>query len=179
MITAQSTTILNIKSYLSQHILASKKKHCQSRLMMMEEKKRSSSIQEKKLAIGRHPVMARHFVLSIKIWAGLAVQGWTQEFPVEYIVYNSIYTDYTQLTIQLTAAAYILVGPQWRCVCVLCCVFQLLLLGVVEILCAIPRIPLALEAFHTTQPRTPILDPRDPQGPLFQLTRQDFLKLIL
>lgn len=108
MITAQSTTILNIKSYLSQHILASKKKHCQS-TYDVGRKKRSSSI-EKKLAIGRHPVMARHFVLSIKIWAGLAVQGWTQEFPVEYIVYTSIYTDYTQLTIQLTAAAYIVQG---------------------------------------------------------------------
>ena len=91
MITAQSTTILNIKSYLSQHILASKKKHCQS-TYDVGRKKRSSSI-EKKLAIGRHPVMARHFVLSIKIWAGLAVQGWTQEFPVEYIVYTSIYTQ--------------------------------------------------------------------------------------
>lgn len=174
MITAQSTTILNIKSYLSQHILASKKKHCQS-TYDVGRKKRSSSI-EKKLAIGRHPVMARHFVLSIKIWAGLAVQGWTQEFPVEYIVY--IQTIYTAHYIAHSSSVYS-VGPQWRCVCVLCCVFQLLLLGVVEILCAIPRIPLALEAFHTTQPRTPILDPRDPQGPLFQLTRQDFLKLIL
>ena len=150
-------------------------------MMLEEEKKRSSSsIQEKKLAIGRHPVMARRFVLSIKIWAGLAVQGWTQEFPVEYIVYTSIYTDYTQLTIQLTQQQRIQCRATVAlCVCVLCCVFQLLLLGVVEILCAIPRIPLALEAFHTTQPRTPILDPRDPQGPLFQLTRQDFLKLIL
>ena len=54
MITAQSTTILNIKSYLSQHILASKKKHCQSRLMM-EEKKEVVVYREKSLQLAVTP----------------------------------------------------------------------------------------------------------------------------
>ena len=99
MITAQSIEHLELQ-LASQH---SGKEALQIVIRWKKKKK-------KKLAIGRHPVMARHFVLSIKIWAGLAVQGWTQEFPVEYIVYTSIYTDYTQLTIQLTAAAYIVQG---------------------------------------------------------------------
>ena len=102
MITAQSTTILNIKSYLSQHILASKKKHCQSTYDVGRKKKKQQY--RKKLAIGRHPVMARRFVLSIKIWAGLAVQGWTQEFPVEYIVY--IQTIYTAHYIAHSSSVY-------------------------------------------------------------------------
>ena len=138
-------------------------------------KKRSSSIEKKSLQLAVTPSWPGVLSCPLKFGPNWPYRAGHRNF-LQSIQY--IYRLYTQLTIQLTAAAYI-VGPQWRCVCVLCCVFQLLLLGVVEILCAIPRIPLALEAFHTTQPRTPILDPRDPQGPLFQLTRQDCLKLIL
>ena len=167
MITAQSTsTILNIKSYLSQHILASKKKHCQSTYDVGKKKKKQQY--RKKLAIGRHPVMARHFVLSIKTrldgpcWAG------HRNF-LQYIV--------VQLTrVYSAAAAYYITGPaKWRCDCVLLR-FQLLSRRCRDSLC---------HSTHTIGPRgiphnatsDPNFGPQGPSGTLISIDQVGFFKV--
>ena len=107
MITAQSTTILNIKSYLSQHILASKKKHCQSTYDVGRRKKRSSSI-EKSLQLAVTPSWPGVLSCPLKFGPDWPYRAGHRNF-LQSIQY--IYRLYTQLTtIQLTAAAYIVQG---------------------------------------------------------------------